>query len=193
MGKGRPRTASKRATKAGGGRIVSAVLENADVFRTAKTNGTIPKEPAKLVLRRPPDFDRKDFDRKARDLQRLSQQGKLKKAKSERPKILDRNSGEMRTKSQIYRERMIRKLERKKSQGHNVKDTLWRLYAGKGNVGPGKGLDPDHIHELQLDGPDEYHNLRLKDTYANRMMGSDISTALRNVPEGHPVTIRVIP
>ncbi|SCF29138.1 hypothetical protein GA0074695_5223 [Micromonospora viridifaciens] len=172
---------------------MSAVLENADVFRTAKTNGTVPKEPAKLVLRRPPDFDKKDFDRKAKDLQRLSQQGKLKKAKSERPRIRDQKSGEMRTKSQIYRERMIRKLERKMRQGHDVKQPLWRLYAGKGNVGPGKGLDPDHIHELQLDGPDEYYNLRLKDTYTNRMMGSDISTALRNVPEGHPVTIRVIP
>ena len=63
---------------------------------------------------------------------------------------------------------------------------------GRGSGSRGKGYAPDHIQELQLDGTDTYDNLRPMDAWTNRQLGSDISVALRDVPEGTPVIVKVI-
>ncbi|MCM0675854.1 hypothetical protein NCC78_14320 [Micromonospora phytophila] len=203
----RKRTAPPRQTQARGARIVSAYLENADVFRTAKAAGTTPRGPAVLVLKNRPDFDKRDFDRKAKDLARLGQEGRLKKASPDRDsnKVHDPATGKRRTRTNIYRDRMIRNLTKdgRLTQDKGTPETnkylanknvVERLYAGKGPIrARGDGLDPDHIQELQLDGTDTYDNLRPMDAWTNRQLGSDISVALRDVPEGTPVIVRVIP
>ncbi|SCG56077.1 hypothetical protein [Micromonospora coxensis] len=203
----RKRTTPPRQTQAKGARIVSAYLENADVFRTAKAAGTKPSGPAVLVLKNRPDFDKRDFDRKARDLVRLGQQGRLKKAPSDRDsnKVWDPATKKRRTRTNIYRDRMIRNLTKDgrltKDKGTAAtnkylanKTVVDRLYAGKGPVNArGQGYDPDHIHELQMDGTDTYDNLRPMDAHTNRQLGSDISVALRDVPDGTPIIVKVLP
>ncbi|MEU8182508.1 hypothetical protein AB0B86_17285 [Micromonospora sp. NPDC049047] len=207
----RKRTSPPRQTQAKGARIVSAYLENADVFRTAKTAGTTPRGPAVLVLRNRPDFDKRDFDRKARDLVRLGQEGRLSKAKSDRTANNVYHRGGRgtkpgtRTRTNVFRDRVIRRLTKneKLTQQHGDRTTnqylankqlVDRLYDGRGPIrARGEGLDPDHIHELQLDGKDEYANLRLMDSWTNRQLGSDISVALRDVPEGTPIIVKFLP
>ncbi|MGW4500351.1 hypothetical protein ACWENR_17260 [Micromonospora sp. NPDC004336] len=185
----------------------SAALANAGVFHAAKAAGTRPDEPAVLVLRNRPDFDRRDFDRKARDLARLGREGRLKKAAPDRDsnKVYDPSTGKRRTRTNIYRDRMIRRLTKggRLTQDTGTPETnkylankrvVERLYAGKGSPrAAGVGYDPDHIQELQLDGTDTYDNLRPMDTWTNRELGREISLALRNVPEGTPVIVKVIP
>ncbi|MDO3702663.1 hypothetical protein Q3W71_13390 [Micromonospora sp. C28SCA-DRY-2] len=202
------RTAAPRQTQAKGAKIVSAYLENADVFRTAKS-GTKPKGPAVLVLRNRPDFDKRDFDRKAKDLVRLGQEGRLSKAKSERTSVYHRGGRGTtpgnRSRTNVFRDRVTRRLTRNNrlTQNHGTpatnqylanKDLVDRLYGGRGPItARGQGLDPDHIHELQLDGKDEYANLRLMDAWTNRELGREISVALHDVPEGTPVIVKVLP
>lgn len=207
------RDAPTRQTQPRGAKIVSAYLENADVFRTAKTTKTTPSGPAVLVLRNRPDFDKRDFDRKAKDLVRLGQEGRLSKAKSDRTSnsVYHRGGANIkpgnRTRTSIFRDRVIRRLTRNRrlTQKHGTRDTnqylankqlVQRLFDGRdpgGITARGQGLDPDHIHELQLDGKDEYANLRLMDAWTNRQIGSDISVALRNVPPGTPIIVKVLP
>ncbi|MEV1331281.1 hypothetical protein AB0J20_17095 [Micromonospora costi] len=199
------RTAPPRKAQAKGARIVSAYLENADVFRTAK--GGKVDGPAVLVLRNRPDFHKRDFDRKARDLQRLGQEGRLKKATPDRDsnKVTDRSTGKRRTRTNVYRDRLIRRLTKggrlSKDKGTTAtnkylanKRAVDQLYAGKGPItSRGQGLDPDHIQDLQMDGEDIYANLRPMDAWTNRQIGSDISVALRDVPEGTPIIVKVLP
>ncbi|SCL56488.1 hypothetical protein GA0070606_2616 [Micromonospora citrea] len=202
-----PREGASPTGEPADARIVSASLANADVFRAARSAGTEPDEPAVLVLRYRPDFDRRDFDRKARDLVRLGREGRLKKAAPDREsnKVYDPSTGKRRTRTNVYRERIIRRLTK---GGRLTRDTgtaetnkylankrvVERLYAGKGRPkAAGVGYDPDHIQELQLDGKDTYDNFRLMDTWTNREIGREISVALRNVPEGTPVIVKVIP
>lgn len=207
----RKRTAPARQTQARGAKIVSAYLENADVFRTAKSAGTTPTGPAVLVLRNRPDFDKRDFDRKAKDLVRLGQEGRLSKAKSDRTANNVYHRGGRgtkpgtRTRTNVFRDRVTRRLTRNErlTQQHGTPETnqylankalVDRLYDGRGPItARGQGLDPDHVHELQLDGKDEYANLRLMDAWTNRQIGSDISVALRDVPAGTPIIVKVLP
>ncbi|MEV4496648.1 hypothetical protein AB0J84_13190 [Micromonospora arborensis] len=204
---GKKRDAPTRQAKAKGARIVSAFLDNAEVFRTAKTTGAKVNEPAVLRLKYRPDFDKRDFDRKAKDLVRLGQEGKLSKAKSDRAsnRVYDRGTKTMRDRSVVFRERVIRRLTKneKLTQQHGTRETnkylankslVDRLYYPKRKqpTARGQGVDADHIQELQLDGEDAYDNLRLMDSWTNRQLGSDISVALRDVPEGHPIIVKWI-
>ncbi|MGK5521827.1 hypothetical protein ACSNN9_21075 [Micromonospora sp. URMC 107] len=193
----RRRTAPPRQTQAKGARIVSAYLENADVFRTAK--GGKPKGPAVLVLRNRKDFVRKDFDRKAADLVRLGQEGKLVKTKPKRRQVEHRDPEKPGTRklTTVYRDRVIRQLNKGQNYMSN-KELVQSLYRGKKPdkypvTGPGVTLDPDHVHELQLGGEDSYDNLRLMDAWTNREIGREIGQALKDVPEGTPVIVKVIP
>ncbi|MFK3981670.1 hypothetical protein ACI2K4_14980 [Micromonospora sp. NPDC050397] len=173
---------------------MSAYLENASVFRTAKGGGPAPTGPAVLVLRRRPDFDRRDFDRKARDLKRLGERGKLSKTKPNRTTVYDKTTGKMRSRTNVFRDRIIRKLTRTSKRYQDNKSLVQRLYGGKKSVtGPGQGLDPDHVHELQLGGADTYRNLRLVDSWTNRELGREISQALKDVPIGTKVIVKVVP
>lgn len=191
------RTAPPRQTQAKGARIVSAYLENAHVFRTAK--GGKVKEPAVLVLRNRPDFHQRDFARKARDLERLGREGKLVKTKPVRRQIphRDPNKPGTRRTTTIFRDRLIRRLNKRDTYTSN-KTLVDSLYRGKDPkrhpvTSTGVTVDPDHVHELQLGGSDTYDNLRLMDAWTNRELGREIDQALKDVPLGTPVIVKVIP
>ncbi|MER7419952.1 hypothetical protein ABT346_24760 [Micromonospora peucetia] len=192
------RTSPPRQTPAKGARLVSAYLENADVFRTAKGGGK-PTGPAVLVLRNRPDFVKKDFDRKAADLVRLGQEGKLVKTKPKRKQVEHKDPKKPGTRklTTVYRDRVIRRLNKGQNYVSN-KELVKALYRGKNPkkhpvTSPGVTLDPDHVHELQLGGKDSYDNLRLMDAWTNREIGREIGQALKDVPEGTPVIVKVIP
>src|SRR5690606_19234310 len=110
----RKRTAPPRQSQSAGAKILSAWLENADVFRTAKTAGKQVDQPAVLVLHKRPDFVKKDFDRKAKDLVRLGSEGRLSKAEPVRRTIHHRDpdpaKAGSRSTARVYRERIIRRL-----------------------------------------------------------------------------------
>jgi hypothetical protein len=188
---GRGRTNPPRRTTADGSRLLSAYLDNADVFRTAKGGGKKPNQPAVLVLQRRPDFDKRDFNRKARDLQRLSNQGKLKKAKPNRPASYKSPlDGKMKGLAGWKRDRGI--VDKLKNKEKN-KEIIDKLFAGKrGVTHRGQALDADHIHDLGLDGPDSLSNLRWMDAWTNREMGREIGQALKDVPPGTPVIIKIL-
>lgn len=193
------RTNPPRKTQAAGAKIISALLENKDAFRTAKTTGGTPPKKAVLVLRNRPDFVKKDFDRKAADLVRLGQEGKLVKTKPVRRQIAHRDPKKPGTRktTTIFRDRIIRRLNKGQNYMSN-KELVQALYRGKDPrrfpvTGPGVTVDPDHIHELQLGGSDTYDNLRLMDAWTNREIGREIDKALEDVPYGTEIIVKVIP
>lgn len=188
---GRRRNNPTRRTNADGSRLLSAYLDNADVFRTAKGGGRKPNQPAILVLQRRADFDKRDFNRKARDLQRLGNQGKLKKAPSNRPaNFKSPLDGKMKALATWKRDKGIVDKLKNKDKNKRIIDLL---YAGKRGVKQrGQALDADHIQDLGLDGPDSLSNLRWMDAWTNREMGREIGMALKDVPAGTPVIVKIL-
>jgi hypothetical protein len=191
------RSRGKRQASQQGAGIVSAVLKNADVFKTGKGGPNGP--PAIIEIKAGPNAHKADLDRKLKDLVRLSDEGKLSKKKPGDRLVRDQNGkirrnkkGDPLTRTSVFRERMIRRLERNDASKKANRSLINKLYAGKGSPDVGKGVDPDHVHELQLNGLDEYDNLRLMDSKTNRTIGSVINGALRDVPDGTPVIIRVV-
>ena len=189
----------------------SAVLGNEDAFKAAKDGtGEAPKE-AVLYLQNRGDFHAADFRRKAKDLEQLSQDDALYKSDPDRGTVYHKQADGFgrepgkRTITNVFRDRVIARLSKTGKPTANDrpgprpvrseanKTLLDKLYAGKGTVRKaGDAVDPDHIHELQLKGKDAHSNLRLMDAWTNREMGRDISVALRNVPPGTRVIVRLV-
>ncbi|WP_213012798.1 hypothetical protein [Paractinoplanes toevensis] len=189
----------------------SAVLANEHAFKAAKDGtGPAPKE-AVLYLQNRGDFHAGDFHRKADDLKQLSQDEALYKAEPDRGTVYHKQADGFgrqpgkRSITNVFRDRVITRLSKTGKRTANDlpgprpvrseanKTLLDKLYAGKGTVRKaGDALDPDHIHELQLKGRDEHSNLRLMDAWTNREMGRDISVALRDVPPGTRVIVRLV-
>lgn len=178
----------------GGAKIVSAVLKDQNVFKTGKGRNGDPPEVV-LTLRKGTGFHEADFRRKARDLKRLGDEGKLVKTKpARREQIWDKTHREMRTKTRIYRFRMLRRMTKNPERRASTVKTRAGVWAGMRKAAPKPGdgaLDPDHVHELQLGGEDVYSNLRLMDAYTNRTLGREIETALRGVPFGTRIRIEL--
>lgn len=54
-------------------------------------------------------------------------------------------------------------------------------------------MQPDHVHELQLNGPDITGNLRVLDSFTNWHIGTQqIWPQIRNLPVGTPIAIDVM-
>ncbi|MCD0442037.1 hypothetical protein LO763_00145 [Glycomyces sp. A-F 0318] len=175
-------------------RVVAATLDDVKAFRTAKGGG---QKPVVLELKFTPDMNKKDFNRKAKDLVRLGNQGRLKRVlntKSLRdPKLTSK-----------HRSDMIAKTARNHKGNPKLKQILEQFRGTEkgadGKVRPksithkGQIRDPDHIHELQLGGPDDVSNLRWMDAYTNRKMGREIYEAMEaaGVKEGTPIIVRLV-
>lgn len=196
-------TASVKAKFAAGKAGTSAVLANADDFTAAKHGtGEMPGE-AVLYLKSRPDFHAADFHRKARDLERLGDEGALIKTKSPERATVQHKGPKPKKKllTSVYRERIVRRLTKNDAMYQANKSLATKLYRGMGGnkagehgiTKVGEAVDPDHIQDLQLKGDDAIPNFRLMDAWTNRQMGSDISNALRNVPLGTKVIVRLIP
>ncbi|WP_460539715.1 hypothetical protein [Glycomyces halotolerans] len=173
---------------------MAATLDDVKAFRTAKGGG---KKPVVLELKYTPDMKKKDFNRKAKDLVRLGQQGKLKRT-------LDTKSIRDPDITKKHRSRMIKNLAEKHKNNPKLKQIIEQFKGSeKGPDGKwrpksvtekGQLRDPDHVHELQLGGPDDVSNLRWMDAHTNRKIGRDIYQALEDakVAEGTPVIVRIV-
>ncbi|MFC3885512.1 hypothetical protein ACFOU2_19360 [Bacillus songklensis] len=55
-----------------------------------------------------------------------------------------------------------------------------------------KRMQPDHVWELQLGGPDEVSNLKFLDSYTNWHIGTQqIRPQIKNLPTGKKVKIKI--
>ena len=199
-----------------GGKDRSVVLANKDAW-DAHHASTGPKpDSAVLYLHDRSDFHGGDFRRKALDLADLGDEGRLEtlEGKTKRPLTTQvkadkfpHKTGTPRTLTNIYRDRIINRLSKAgklnpvtgtrgpRPVRHEANQQLLnKLYQGKNPAirQAGVGLDPDHVHELQLKGEDVVDNLRLMDSYTNRQMGGDIKRALAGIPPNTPVTVRLV-
>jgi hypothetical protein len=178
MARARTRAARKSVSK--GAKIISAIIDNPRFFRAGKGRGVKPKV---VTIRFDSKMSKKDFRTKADSLRRLSREGKLRKTPVKRDPQITRN----------YRGATIRKLAGRHRGNRAEQRRIAQKFSGRTSANrAGDGLDPDHVHELQLGGRDHADNLRWMDAYTNRTIGSQIAGQLRGVPDGTPVIIRVI-
>ena len=119
-----------------------------------------------------------EFAKKAAALQRLSDEGELYKASN--PVDRDPNI------TKNYRQDMIDRIYRQyNEQNPEFSDKLIDRVTRR--------MSPDHVHELQLGGPDTPENLKFLDRYTNTQIGTrQIWPQIRNLPDGTPVRIEVI-
>ncbi|MBZ9617878.1 RHS repeat-associated core domain-containing protein [Clostridium estertheticum] len=110
------------------------------------------------------------FNNKAEKLKELSDNNQLSKTKSKRNQSITRS----------YKEYM------KEDSVQKYKDNPTELKKAIKRVNK---MDPDHIWELQLGGPDEWKNLKMAEMYTNRKIGINISAQLRNVAENGRIKI----
>lgn len=82
----------------------------------------------------------------------------------------------------------------------NMIDRIWNQY---GDINPefanklinrvAYNMQPDHVWELQLGGPDVASNLKFLDSFTNWHVGTiQIRSQIRNLPTGTPVTIKIV-
>ncbi len=140
-------------------------------------DGTKEIEPVEITLEYVEGMDEAQFYRKANELMELGEQGLLYRAENpvQRDPMVTRN----------YRQDMI--------------ERIWNQY---GEVNPDFAnalidrittrMQPDHVWELQLGGPDVSSNLRFLDSYTNWHIGTmQIRSQIRNLPIGTPIRIRI--
>ena len=113
---------------------------------------------------------------KVKELDYLASTGKLHKTK-----VGDRNSNL----TVKYRAELNKKIKQQYGEKH-PEFAQKLLYRVKNKI------DIDHLHELQLGGPDILSNLRIRERAVNRSIGSQIQGQLKKLPEGQQVDSVVI-
>jgi hypothetical protein len=131
-----------------------------------------------ITLAREERMPKREFRRKALALQKLGDEGKLIKTKSVRDREVTKR----------YRQDLINRIHAQYGQRNpEFSKRLINRIAGSGK------MQPDHIHELQLGGPDTAQNLRFLDTFTNWHIGTQqIRQQIRTLPDGTPIKIRII-
>lgn len=132
-------------------------------------------QPRVITLRWESSMPRLHFIRKAKALFELGNQGKLYKATN--PVERDPSvTGD-------WKSRLIQRAYRMFGSGpraDHLRDLVRRHHA-------------DHLHELQLGGPDHPSNLILLDPHTNTEIGlHQIRPQIRNLPDGTPILIRIV-
>ncbi|OAH13198.1 tRNA3(Ser)-specific nuclease WapA precursor [Streptomyces jeddahensis] len=134
-------------------------------------------EPVEITVRYQEGMSRTEFAKKAAALQKLSDEGKLFKA----PNPVARNSAVTKN----YKGDLIR-----------------RVYDQYGGTNPAfadklkdrilNRMDPDHVHELQLGGPDTAGNLKMLDRFTNWHIGTQqIWPQIKNLDDYTPIKINI--
>lgn len=135
------------------------------------------KDPHTVTLEWKPGMPKQAFERKARALQRLGEEGKLFKFKG---KTEDYRDKKITADYKGALEALIRR---------NNKDDP--DFAEEAAVAARK-MQPDHVNELQTGGPDAWRNLRMLDRTTNYDIGTQqIRPQIRDLPDGNPINIDI--
>ncbi len=119
-----------------------------------------------------------EFERKAKALQALGEDGLLYKA--ENPISRDPNV------TKQYRQDMIKRIY---EQYNDVNPEFSNKLINRVT----KLMEPDHVWELQLGGPDMSSNLKFLDSFTNWDIGTQqIRPQIRNLETGTKITIKIL-
>jgi RHS repeat-associated protein len=132
--------------------------------------------PVTVTVKWEEGMPKSQFKLKADALQRLSDDGKLFKAPNPvaRDRQLTRN----------YRSDLIKRIY---NQFHDVNPDL-----SDSLIERVRGMDPDHVWELQLGGPDVTSNLHILDRFTNQRIGiGQIWPQIRGLADHTPIRIRI--
>jgi len=133
--------------------------------------------PVTITLRFVTGMSRREFQRKAEALKKLGDAGKLvtiEKVKRD-PSV-----------TKCYKSDLIKRIWRQYG-------TRNRDFANKLIERVKRRMQPDHVWELQLGGPDTRSNLKMLDTFTNWHIGTQqIWPQIRNLPTGTPIKIRIL-
>jgi len=146
------------------------------ILRHAFEKG-VSTEPVEVSLRYTKGMSRIEFVRKAQSLEDLGKQGLLFKAPYKTNVMRDKSI------TQGYRQDMI--------------DRIWSQYSSTNKEFATalvrrvtKQMQPDHVWELQLLGPDSVDNLRFLHSETNRMIGMhQINPQIQHLRPGTPIRI----
>ncbi len=149
------------------------ISEPEAAYRAAQSRARFEASAHTITLRRVEGMPRQEFLRKARALQELGEQGRL------------------------IRRTTPRDTQITKTFRQNTIDRIWAQYGQRNREFANKLIDrvtrrmsPDHVHELQLLGPDNAANLRWLDRFTNEHIGMrQIWPQIRSLPEGTPIRI----
>ncbi|MFF3221735.1 hypothetical protein ACFYV7_02970 [Nocardia suismassiliense] len=138
--------------------------------------GPDPREPVTIYLWREEGMPKVEFRRKATALVEFGEAGQLIKTKSVRDREVTKK----------YRKDIIDRIWK---QYHEVNPEFTRRLIDRVT----RKMQPDHVHELQLGGPDTASNLKFLDAYTNWHIGTQqIRAQIRNLPDGTRIRIEVL-
>lgn len=119
---------------------------------------------------------RSQFKIKANALKQLSDEGKLFKAPNPLPPRAGIERG--------YKQEFFRKVYALyKDRNPEFVAAARRRIFGR--------MNPDHVWELQLGGPDTVDNLHMLDATTNQAIGKQIRLQIMNLPDYTPITITI--
>ena len=117
------------------------------------------------------DMEETGFNIKASRLQKLSDSNKLYKITPNRDPSITRS----------YKNSIIKAVK------IQYKDDIIKA---KTIIKQIKKMDPDHVWELQLGGPDSWENLEMIDSFTNRRIGQNLASQMRGLDDG--VRIKIV-
>jgi RHS repeat-associated protein len=142
-----------------------------------KPQGSGGSGPVDVTVRWMSGMPKNQFNIKARQLQDLSDRGVLFKA----PNPVARDS----TITGRYKQQLIRRVFDQFGQTN-------RDFAEALRTRILTRMNPDHIWELQLGGPDVLANLHILDAFTNQRIGTQIWTQIMHLPDYTPIRIIII-
>ncbi|WP_020116156.1 hypothetical protein [Streptomyces canus] len=135
------------------------------------------KDPHTVTLEWKPGMPKQAFERKARALQRLGEEGKLFKFKGRTKDYRDSKI------TADYKGALTALILR-----NNKDDPDFAREAAEA----ARNMSPDHVHELQTGGPDAWRNLRMLDRVTNQDIGwNQIRPQIKDLPDGNPINIDI--
>lgn len=135
------------------------------------------KDPHTVTLEWKPGMPKAAFERKARALQRLGEEGSLFKFKGKTEDFRDK---EITRQYKGALEALIRRNHKDDPEFADEAATAARA------------MQPDHVNELQTGGPDAWRNLRMLDRTTNFDIGTQqIRPQIKDLPDGNPIHIDI--
>ncbi|MEW2634830.1 LamG-like jellyroll fold domain-containing protein [Streptomyces sp. NPDC048389] len=139
-------------------------------------NGAGQACPANITISHETGMPKSQFKLKADALKQLSDQGVLVKAPNPLPPRAGIEKG--------YKQEFFKKVHKQFNDVNPefVKRARQRIF---GN------MNPDHVWELQLGGPDVVGNLHMLDAFTNQAIGRQIRQQIRTLPDHTPISITI--